>query len=83
MTTLIASVTFHDQSSYYNTDCQCNKSENVILNSFQEPCGYSAVSYCQVTIWVNEFKNDRVCVKDTHRADRSVTDYDNYHTERN
>ena len=41
-----------------------------------------ALSYSQVTRWVNEFKNGRECVQDAHRAGRTVTAPDSYNTEK-
>ena len=40
-----------------------------------------ALSYSQVTRWVNEIKNGRECVQDAHGAGRTVTATDSYNTE--
>ena len=58
-----------------------NKTAKEIFSALQEACGTYALSYLQVTRWVNEFKNGRECVQDAHRAGRTVMATDSYNTE--
>ena len=77
---VMAVVTSQDQRSYIQIECQHNKTAKEIFNALQEACGTYALSYSQVTRWVNEFKNGRKCVQDAHRAGRTVTATDSYNT---
>lgn len=70
---VMAAVTSQDQRSYIKIECLRNKTAKEIHNSLQEVCGTSVLSYSQVTRWVNEFKNGREHVEDTHRTGRFVT----------
>ena len=78
---VMAAVTSQDQRSYTKIECQRNKTAMEIFSALQESCGTYALSYSQVTRWVNEFKNGREGVQDTHRADRTVMATDSYNTE--
>ena len=78
---VMATVTSHDQRSYIKIECQRNKTAKEIFSALQEACGTYALSYSQVTRWLNEFKNGRECVQDAHRAGRTVTATDSYNTE--
>ena len=75
---VIAAVTPKDQRSYIKIICQRNKTAKEISNALQAACGTYALSYSQVTRWVNEFTNGRECVQDAHRAGRTVTATDSY-----
>ena len=77
---VMVALTSQDQHSYIKIECQCNKTAKEIFSALQEACGIYALSYYQVTRWVNEFKNDRECVQDAHeQVELSATD--SYNTE--
>ena len=78
---IMAAVTSQDQRSYIKIECQHNKTAKEICSALQEACGTYALSYSQVTRWVNEFKNGRECVQDAHQAGRTVTATDSYNIE--
>ena len=77
----MAAVTSQDQRSYINIECQRNKTAKEIFAALQEVCGASALSYCQVTRWVNEFKSGRESVEDACRVGRPMTATDDYNSE--
>ena len=77
----MAAVTSQDQRSYIKIECQCNKIAKEIFATLQEVCGASALSYCQVTRWVNEFKLGRESTEDACRVGRPMTATDDYNTE--
>ena len=64
----MAAVTSQGQRSYIKIECQRNKTAKEIFAALQEVCGASALSYCQVTRWVNEFKFGRESVEDACRV---------------
>ena len=78
---VMAAVTSQDQRSYIKIECQHNKTAKEIFSALLEACGIYALSFSQVTSWVNEFKNGRACVQVAHRAGRTVTATDSYNTE--
>ena len=78
---VMAVVTSQDQLSYIKIECQRNKTAKEIVAALQKVCGASALSYCQVTRWVNEFKSGRDSVEDACRVGRPMTAIDDYNTE--
>ena len=77
----MAVVTSRDQRSYIKIECQRNKTAKEIFATLQEVCSPSALSYCQVTRWVNEFKSGRENVEDACRVGQPMTATDDYNTE--
>ena len=77
---VMAAATSQDQRSYIKIECQRNKTAKEIFSVLQEACGIYALSYSQVTRWVNDFKNGRECIQDAHQAGRTVTATDSYNT---
>ena len=69
------------QRSYIKIECQGNKTAKEIFAALQEVCCPSALSYCQVTRWVDEFKSGRKSVEDACRVGRLMTATDDYNTE--
>ena len=61
-------VTPQDQRSYIEIESQRNKTAKEIFAALQEVCGTSALSYCQITRRVNEFKSGRESVEDACRV---------------
>ena len=74
-------VTSQDQRSYIKIECQRNKTAKEIFAALQEVSGASALSYCQITRWVNEFKSGRESVEDARHVGRPMTATDDYNTE--
>ena len=70
---VMVTVTSQDQRSYIKIkiECQCNKTAKELFSALQEAFGIYALSYSQVTRWVNEFKSGCECVQDAHRAGRT------------
>ena len=77
----MAAVTSQDQRSYIKIERHRNKTAKEIFATLQEVCSTSALSYCQVTRWVNEFKAGRESVEDACRVGRPLTATDDYNTE--
>ena len=77
----MATVTSQDQRSYIKIECQRNKTAKEIFATLQEVCSASALSYCQVTRWVNEFKSGRESVEDACCVGQPMTATDDYNTE--
>ena len=53
---VMAADTSQNQRSYIKLECQRNKTAKEIFSALQEACGTYALSYSQVTRWVNEFR---------------------------
>ena len=77
-----AAVMSQDQHSYIKIECKRNKTAKEIFAAIQEVCGASALSYYQVTRWVNEFKLGRESLEDACRLGRPMTGADDYDTEK-
>ena len=77
----MAAVMSQDQRSYIKIECRRNKTAKEIFAALQEVCVASALSYCQVTRWVNKFKSGRESVEDTCCVGRPMTGTDDYNTE--
>ena len=77
----MAADTSQDQHCYIKIECQHNKTAKEIFATLQKVCGVSALSYCQVTRWVNEFKSGRESAEDACRVGGPITATYDYNTE--
>ena len=77
---VMVAVTSQDQRSYIKIECQCNKTAKEIFSALQEACGIYALSYYQVTRWVNSSRIAGNAFKmPTEQVELTATD--SYNTE--
>ena len=67
----MASLESQDRHTNINNEAYRNKSASVIFNALKAACGISALSYLQVTRWINESMAGRGCLEDNPVAEMS------------